>query len=229
MKDAEEVTKCEKILSWMSPGPDSSLDQRTIASIQKSLSQLQHPNIMTTDLIVLQSHGCLTVRKLISNGSLKDYIHDTKPKLNYLKKTMKPKNLKNFELNTIRTLGYQILSTLKFLHEKNLAHGNLHSGNIFIENGKGISGAICISELENYLIGGSSILRPFIIQLKGPSSSAEAVDVYSFGHLIYEMAVGYPLNNATCDNAIPNNLPEMLSKTLKLHQFLHEIEENEGL
>ena len=143
---------------------------------------------MPSDLILLQPHGCLTVRKFLASGSLKDYLHDTKPKLNYLKKTMKPKNLKPFDLNIIRTLGHQVLSTLKFLHEKNLVHGNLHAGNVYMLNG-----SISISEIENYLMGASSMLRPFIVQLKGPSSSAEAVDVYSFGHLMYEMAIGVPL------------------------------------
>ena len=143
---------------------------------------------MPSDLILLQPHGCLTVRKFLASGSLKDYLHDAKPKLNYLKKTMKPKNLKPFDLNIIRTLGHQVLSTLKFLHEKNLVHGNLHAGNVYMLNG-----SISISEIENYLMGASSILRPFIVQLKGPSSSAEAVDVYSFGHLMYEMAIGVPL------------------------------------
>ena len=41
VRDAEEVTKCEKVLAWMSPGPDSIQDQRTLISLQKSLSQLQ--------------------------------------------------------------------------------------------------------------------------------------------------------------------------------------------
>ena len=86
--------------------------------------------------------------------------------------------------------------------------GNLHSGNVFI----GPNGSPYLSEFEGYLLGASSILRPFFTQLKGPSSSAEAVDVYCFGHLLYEMAVGMPLQNSTCDNALPNHLPEQLSK-----------------
>ena len=91
--------------------------------------------------------------------------------------------------------------------------GNLHSGNVFI----GPNGSPYLSEFEGYLLGASSILRPFFTQLKGPSSSAEAVDVYCFGHLLYEMAVGTPLQNPTCDNALPNHLPEQLSKFKSFH------------
>ena len=68
-----------------------------------------------------------------------------------------------------------------------------------------------IGDYEGYIFGVSSLLRPLLIQLKGPSSSAEAVDVYSFGHLIYEMATGVKLNNPTCENALPNAFPEILS------------------
>ena len=41
VKDAEEVIKCEKVLAWMSPGPDAIQDQRTLISLQKSLTQMQ--------------------------------------------------------------------------------------------------------------------------------------------------------------------------------------------
>ncbi len=86
--------------------------------------------------------------------------------------------------------------------------GNLHSGNVFLHGGQ----TALISDYEGYIFGLSSLLRPLIVQLKGPSSSAEAVDVYSFGHLLYEMSTGGRLNNPTCENAIPNAFPEILRK-----------------
>ena len=86
--------------------------------------------------------------------------------------------------------------------------GNLHAGNIFI----GSDGSPIISETENYFNGSTSILRPFIVQLKGPCSSAEAMDVYCFGHFLFEMATGSPLQNPTCDNALPSQMPDQLSK-----------------
>lgn len=33
--------KAEKLLAWSQPGPDFTFDQRTLASLQKSLTQLQ--------------------------------------------------------------------------------------------------------------------------------------------------------------------------------------------
>ena len=86
--------------------------------------------------------------------------------------------------------------------------GNLHAGNVFMAS----SGSPNISEIESYVMGATSILRNYIVQLKGPSSSLEALDVYCFGHLIFEMATGHPLNNATCDNALPTYLQDQLSR-----------------
>ena len=88
-----------------------------------TISLIQHPSIFTTDLLILQPHGCLSIRPLINQGSLRDWINDTKPRLNYLKKSLKTSKSRNFDLNTIRSVGFQILSALKFLHDKNAAHG----------------------------------------------------------------------------------------------------------
>ena len=94
-----------------------------------TISLIQHPSIFTTDLLILQPHGCLSIRPLIIQGSLRDWINDTKPRLNYLKKSLKTSKSRNFDLNTIRSVGFQILSALKFLHDKNAAHGKRNLGN----------------------------------------------------------------------------------------------------
>ena len=169
----------------------------------------QHSSIFACEYMSFQLHGALIIRRCAQSGSIKNIIDETKPKMNFMKKNYSNTNKKTFDLNTIRSVGYEILTTLKFLHSKNLAHGNLHSGNVFLGAGNNLP---FLSEIENYVMGKSSFWRPYIVQLKGPSSSAEAADVYSLGLLMYEMATGVTLQNPTCDNALPNQLPDMLSK-----------------
>ena len=61
-------------------------------------------------------------------------------------------------------------------------------------------------------MGSTSLVRSQAIQLKGPSSSLEGLDVYCFGHLLFEMSTGCQLKNPTCDNGLPNNMDAQLSK-----------------
>ena len=114
------------------------------------------------------------------------------------------------QLMVINSLSVWIF--IPTLHTFYFISGNLHAGNIFITS----DGCPIISETEMFFTGSSSNLRPFIVQLKGPCSSVEALDVYCFGHLLYEMAAGSPLQNPTCDNALPNQISDQLSKCLKL-------------
>jgi hypothetical protein len=61
-----------------------------------------------------------------------------------------------------------------------------------------------------------------VVQVKCPSSSLEALDVYCFAHVLFEMAVGVPLQNATCENALPNNLPDILSKFTSSDAYVNQ-------
>ena len=73
---------------------------------------LKHPSIFATEILALQPHGSFILRRCAINGSIKDVINESKPKINFMKKISN----KNFDLNTIRSVGYEILNTLKFLH-----------------------------------------------------------------------------------------------------------------
>ena len=73
---------------------------------------LKHPSIFATEVLALQPHGSFILRRCAINGSIKDVINESKPKMNFMKKISN----KNFDLNTIRSVGYEILNTLKFLH-----------------------------------------------------------------------------------------------------------------
>ena len=50
-------------------------------------------------------------------------IGDAKPRMTLAKKICKAKARRCLDINLLRSVGWQILSALKFLHDKNLAHG----------------------------------------------------------------------------------------------------------
>lgn len=83
--------------------------------------------------------------------------------------------------------------------------GNLHSGNIFIEDN-----VAKISDVENGIFGLASFFRPYIIENRR-IHSLEDVDVYCFGHVLYEMAFGERLECYSCD-IVPPECYENLSK-----------------
>lgn len=68
--------------------------------------------------------------------------------------------------------------------------GHIHAGNVIIADG-----AARLVDIENFLLGVPSFYRPFYIQ-HSKINTCELIDVYSFGHLLYELAFGHPLQES---------------------------------
>ncbi len=98
--------------------------------------------------------------------------------------------------------------------------GNLHSGNIFIDND-----VAKISDIENSIFGLASFYKPYLIENRR-IQSLEDVDMYCFGHVLYEMAFGERLQSYYCDS-IPldcyNNLSKYCSKLAFINFCSHPI------
>ncbi|XP_066154776.1 PX domain-containing protein kinase-like protein [Euwallacea fornicatus] len=183
-------SKDELIGSWTDYGPDKYLDDKDMHSVFKSLHQIKHPYIGHIDLCLCTEVGGLVVREMSKDGSLRDYLCGAKPKLSFLKKYGNPQGHKQLTVEEIAMHGRQILEALKFLHEKGFPYGHLHSGNILIENER-----VKLIDIENGVLGVPSYYRPYFMQHK-KISTLEAIDVYCFGHVLYEMAVGSPLHES---------------------------------
>ena len=70
------------------------------------------------------------------------------------------------------------------------------------------SGSCRLTELENSLLGLPSVYRPYMVQTK-KIRSTELQAVYSFGHLLYELAAGCPLGAAFMDAPPPSASVEL--------------------
>ncbi|XP_044738700.1 PX domain-containing protein kinase-like protein [Chrysoperla carnea] len=200
--------KDELLASWVEYGPDKYLDEKDLQLVFKSLLQLKHPNIYPFELCLCTEVGGLTVRKFGKNGSLRDLLCGAKPKQSFLKKYGNPKGHKPLTERQIIIFSRQILETLSFLHEKGVPYGHLHTGNIFIEN----DDTIKLLDIENGVLGVPSFYRPYFVQHK-KISTLESIDVYSFGHTLFEMVFGRPLHESVCDN-FPNECSPLIKSVL---------------
>ncbi|ENN81392.1 hypothetical protein YQE_02208, partial [Dendroctonus ponderosae] len=202
--------KDDLIGSWTDYGPDKYLDDKDMHSVFKSLHQIKasHPYIDHIDLCLCTDIGGLVVRDMNKNGSLRDLLCGAKPKLSFLKKYGNPKGHKLLTTDDIALYGRQILEALKFLHEKGFPYGHLHSGNILIENDR-----VKLIDIENGVLGVPSYYRPYFMQHK-KISTLEAIDVYCFGHVLYEMAIGSPLHESYIGEEI-SECPQQIKKILE--------------
>ncbi|CAH0380646.1 unnamed protein product [Bemisia tabaci] len=203
------ISKQDFILAWIEFGPDKYLTDKELQSSLKCLMDLQHPFIEPTLLAVCNESGGLVIRRYNPPGSLRDILYGSSPNQPFLKKYCNPKERKPLPPNTVANYATQILHALKFLRDKKLPFGHLHTSNILVENNR-----VKLTDIENSLFGVSNYYRPYISQLR-KVNTMEAVDVYCFAHTLYEMSTGSPLQQSTCDE-LPANCPSMFRPVLEL-------------
>uniref|UniRef100_A0AAY4BYW6 PX domain containing serine/threonine kinase n=1 Tax=Denticeps clupeoides TaxID=299321 RepID=A0AAY4BYW6_9TELE len=167
IKNREQL-KERQVLSWVDWGPDKFLSDKDLQAAMKLLPSLS-----------VSVHG-------VRITSLFQTLTNVKPKEPFLKKYCNPKKIQGLELQQIRTYGRQILEVLKFLHDKGFPYGHLHASNVLVEDN-----TCKLLDIENSLLGLPSYYRPYVTQFR-KINTTEAIDVYSFGHLLYEMTYGRP-------------------------------------
>lgn len=196
-------------MSWCDYGLDVCLGERELNSVMKFLVNLNHPLICSPVMASSDKTGVVTVYKFLPDGSLRDHLYRCKPKMPYLKKyRCSAKAPLTASINDIQRYGRQILEALSFVHKKGLPYGHLHLGNVLLEDG------VCrLVGLENSFFGLPSYYREFATRLRRVKT-LQALDVYSFGHMVYELAFGERLNCATCD-CYPSSCPPEIKSVLE--------------
>ncbi|XP_030372640.1 PX domain-containing protein kinase-like protein [Scaptodrosophila lebanonensis] len=204
----------EMVAEWLEYGPDKYIEEKEMNGVLKSLMGLQHPHIEPVVLAAHTESGCLVIRKFHKNGTLKDVLCMAgNPKNPFLSKYGNPKGRTALSMKQVATYGKQILEAMIFLHSKGYAYGHLHSGNVVI-----VDDCVKLLDIENQVLGVPAFYRPFFVQ-HSKIHTIETIDVYSFGHVIFEMAMGYPLQESIvvrqiteCPEALKCLLESILSK-----------------
>ncbi|KAK8396825.1 hypothetical protein O3P69_005059 [Scylla paramamosain] len=192
--------KTQHVLWWAPFGPDKAMNLRDTHATLTALVQCQHPYIVPSVSSVATEVGVCVVRPWFPQGSLRDMIHQVRPKGSALVKYSGDKLIAVAE-KKCAVFGRQILEALLFLHEKGLGHGHVHTGNMVLENN------VCqLLDLENQVVGMPNQLRARVVQHRR-INSIEALDVYSFGHAMYEMLFQRRLETDTCEDFPPECSP----------------------
>ncbi|XP_077386975.1 PX domain-containing protein kinase-like protein isoform X3 [Festucalex cinctus] len=190
----KEQAKEAYLLSWVDLGPDNFLSDKDLQSSLKILTGLSSPYVWPLLFSSTGPSAALAIRPLGEAGSLRDHICKTKPREKYLKKYGNPKKTEPLQLSHIKVFGRQILEGLRALHDSGLFFGHLHASNVMLEEG------VCrLTDVENGMLGVPSHLRPLVTRFR-KIHTMESVDVFCFGHLLYEMTYGRPPDRVPVDD-----------------------------
>ncbi|MED6247707.1 hypothetical protein ATANTOWER_014144 [Ataeniobius toweri] len=189
----KEQSKERFLLSWVDLGPDKFLSDKDLQSAMKLLTNLSTPYLCPLLFSSTSESSALLIRPFSEKGSLRDQICKVKPRDSHLKKYCNPKKSQGLELEQIKLYGRQILEGLRLLHDSGLFFGHLHASNIIVDDD------VCrVVDIENGMLGVPSILRPAFTQLR-KINTTESIDVFCFGHLLYEMTYGQPPDSVPVD------------------------------
>uniref|UniRef100_A0A3P9KLE1 PX domain-containing protein kinase-like protein n=1 Tax=Oryzias latipes TaxID=8090 RepID=A0A3P9KLE1_ORYLA len=189
----KELPKEKYLLSWVDLGPDKVLSDKDLQLAMKLLTSFSTPYLCPLLFSNVSESSALLIRPFSESGCLRDHICKVKPRDSYLKKYCNPKKSQGLELEQIKLYGRQILEGLKLLHDNGMFFGHLHTSNVMVEDD------MCqLLEVENGILGVPSMLRATFSQLR-KINTTESIDVFCFGHSLYEMTYGRPPDSVPVD------------------------------
>uniref|UniRef100_A0A3P9HCU2 PX domain containing serine/threonine kinase n=1 Tax=Oryzias latipes TaxID=8090 RepID=A0A3P9HCU2_ORYLA len=197
----KELPKEKYLLSWVDLGPDKVLSDKDLQLAMKLLTSFSLCPLLFSNV---SESSALLIRPFSESGCLRDHICKVKPRDSYLKKYCNPKRSQGLELEQIKLYGRQILEGLKLLHDNGMFFGHLHTSNVMVEDD------VCqLLEVENGILGVPSMLRATFSQLR-KINTTESIDVFCFGHSLYEMTYGRLPDSVPVDQ-FPSVLESILS------------------
>src|SRR5439155_17076412 len=160
-----------------------------------------------------------------SEGNLRDYLQRNHPKLT---------------LNDRITILRYLCESLYYIHEKDLIHCDLHSGNILIQGSTsfitdfGLCGPVD-EKSSSKIYGIVSYVAPELLRGTINAKNTKESDVYSIGMLMWEIFAGCPPfddrahnHNLICDicekGLRPTILPEMPKDYVQMMQKCWDVD-----
>ncbi|ORY05684.1 P-loop containing nucleoside triphosphate hydrolase protein [Clohesyomyces aquaticus] len=160
------------------------LAQKFVTELQIH-SKLSHPNIVEFYRAFSFQTSTYVVLELCENGSLADAI----------------KKRKYFTMPEIRRFMIQTCGAIKYLHQRNIVHRDLKTGNLFLDKDMNIKvgdfglAALLVSQNDfgairrTTMCGTPNYLAPEVLEKTGKGHD-EKVDLWAIGIMMYTLAVG---------------------------------------
>ncbi|KAF2001152.1 hypothetical protein P154DRAFT_433440 [Amniculicola lignicola CBS 123094] len=160
------------------------LAQKFVTELQIH-SKLAHPNIVEFYRSFSFETSTFVVLELCSNGSLADAI----------------KKRKYFTMPEIRRFMIQTCGAIKYLHQRNIVHRDLKTGNLFLDEDMNVKvgdfglAALLVSQSDfgairrTTMCGTPNYLAPEVLEKTGKGHD-EKVDLWAIGIMMYTLAVG---------------------------------------
>ncbi|KAF2203736.1 hypothetical protein GQ43DRAFT_478776 [Delitschia confertaspora ATCC 74209] len=160
------------------------LAQKFVTELQIH-SKLSHPNIVEFYRAFSFQSSTFVVLELCENGSLADAI----------------KKRKYFTMPEIRRFMIQTCGAIKYLHQRNIVHRDLKTGNLFLDKDMNVKvgdfglAALLVSPEDlsgirrTTMCGTPNYLAPEVLEKTGKGHN-EKVDLWAIGIMMYTLAVG---------------------------------------
>ncbi|CAO2657012.1 Nn.00g058150.m01.CDS01 [Neocucurbitaria sp. VM-36] len=160
------------------------LAQKFVTELQIH-SKLSHPNIVEFYRAFSFETSTYVVLELCENGSLADAI----------------KKRKYFTMPEIRRFMIQTCGAIKYLHQRNIVHRDLKTGNLFLDGNMDVKvgdfglAALLVSQSDygairrTTMCGTPNYLAPEVLEKTGKGHD-EKVDLWAIGIMMYTLAVG---------------------------------------
>ncbi|KAK3727806.1 hypothetical protein QZH41_008227, partial [Actinostola sp. cb2023] len=150
------------------------------------LKSLSHPTIICIVDVFETPDSLYIVLELVEGGELFDRV----------------KKEKRLEEPSVKLLFYQMLTAVKYLHDKNVTHRDLKPENVLLASDKsdtlikitdfGLSKMVGEQSLMKTLCGTPSYLAPEVLSSAGVGGYSKAVDCWSLGVILFVCLAGYP-------------------------------------
>ncbi len=144
-------------------------------------ARLSHPRIVSTYDTGADGQGKFIVTALAEGVTLRSLLRDKV----------------RFEVHRVVEIGRQILEALDHAHERGVLHRNLRPENIFVDENDHVSVsdfglAVRLSDLDTEELSSGSQMQYTPPEALLRERVDERSDLYSFGIVLYEMAIGRP-------------------------------------